>query len=47
MSRIKLDYKQKQKEQFEEEEPAVAIVASILFVLLCVLTYILLVMASV
>lgn len=44
---MKIDYKQKQKEQFEEEEPAVAIVAGLLFVLLCVLTYVLLVMVSV
>lgn len=44
---MKIDYKQKQKEQFEEEEPAVAIVAGLLFALLCVLTYVLLVMVSV
>lgn len=47
MSKIKLDYKQKQKEQFEEEEPVVAIISGILFVLLCVLSYLLLVMVSV
>ena len=44
---IKLDYKQKQKEDFKEEELAVTIIAGLLFVLLCVITYLLLVMVSV
>lgn len=47
MGKIKLDYKQKQKQKFEEEEPAVMIITGILFVLLGVLTYMLLVLASV